>query len=101
MKLKIAQHIILHSDLTMNNRRFNLDNEENQDNRNRMGFGMFFMILMALPVQYYLVNQHGGEGFFNSIKIQAKAPWTESSRNWTWAFSKINPVQPWDLLNVD
>jgi len=58
------------TDLTMNNRRFNLDNEENQDNRNRMGFGMFFMILMALPVQYYLVNQHGGEVNVNARNME-------------------------------
>ena len=41
----------------MNNRRFNLENEENQDNRDRMGIGMFLLILLALPLQFYLVGQ--------------------------------------------
>jgi len=44
----------------MNNRRFQLENEiENQDNRNRMGLGFFFIIMLAFPMQYYLANNMG------------------------------------------
>lgn len=46
--------------LRMNNRRFQLEDEiENQDNRNRMGLGFFFIIMLAFPMQYYLANNMG------------------------------------------
>ena len=48
----------------MNNRRFQLENEiENQDNRNRMGLGFFFIIMLAFPMQYYLANNMG-QGYY-------------------------------------
>ena len=56
----------------MNNRRFQLENEiENQDNRNRMGLGFFFIIMLAFPMQYYLANNMGQGYYFKKKMIIA------------------------------
>lgn len=41
------------------NRRFNLENEEPEQPQARMGAGMFFALMLAFPVQYYLSDSYG------------------------------------------
>ena len=44
------------------NRRFNLaENQEPEPPQEaRMGFGVFFILMLAFPVQYYLSDSYGG-----------------------------------------
>ena len=44
------------------NRRFNLaENQEPEPPQEaRMGFGLFFILMLAFPVQYYLSDSYGG-----------------------------------------
>ena len=45
------------------NRRFNLaENQEPEPPQEaRMGFGVFFILMLAFPVQYYLSDSYGGK----------------------------------------
>ena len=45
------------------NRRFNLaDNEEaGGDPPPRMGAGLFLLLMLAFPIQFYLTDNHGGK----------------------------------------
>ncbi|CAG5090946.1 Oidioi.mRNA.OKI2018_I69.PAR.g12781.t1.cds [Oikopleura dioica] len=44
----------------MNNRRFNLQDEVNgEENRERMGAGVFMLILLAIPLQYLMSENYG------------------------------------------
>ena len=54
------------------NRRFNLaENQEPEPPQEaRMGFGVFFILMLAFPVQYYLSDSYGGMNWLNSEKFQ-------------------------------
>jgi len=54
------------------NRRFNLaENQEPEPPQEaRMGFGLFFILMLAFPVQYYLSDSYGGMNWLNSEKFQ-------------------------------